>query len=290
MNRQDPDQAEWRPLEGTDLASLIHVRLQAHYAVQWLARIARAYIPPQSDDGHTSLLWNSKLNALLTQPLKTDICFGVRIPHLVIVLDDGKSTLETLSLAGCSDLETRDWLGRSLSARGFDASALDAPSPYQLPAHAIANGAKYDIGRPQSQALAELAAWFANAELMLSGPREQMRERGFAASPVRCWPHHFDIATSVLLPARNGSDTGSMGVGLSPGDEYYEGPYFYVSVYPEPDPSLLPKLSAGGHWHTHEFTAAVLTWDKVLRAKEQKAVCVDFLNNATAAALEMLLP
>ena len=80
-----------------------------------------------------------------------------------------------------------------------------------------------------------------------------------------------------------------MGVGLSPGDEYYTGLYFYVSVYPEPDPSLLPKLSAGAHWHTHEFTAAVLTWDKVVRSKEQKAICVDFLYNAGAAALEMLL-
>jgi hypothetical protein len=289
MNRQGADQTDWRPLEGGDLANLIDARLQAHYAVQWLARIARAYIPPKSDDGHTSLLWNSELNALMTQPLKTNIRFGVRIPHLVVILDDGKSTLETFSLAGCSDSDTRDWLRRSLKTRGLNPSTLDAPPPYELPAHALANGAKYDIRRPQSQALAELAAWFANAELMLTGLRRQVRERGFAASPVRCWPHHFDIATSISLPARNAGVAGSVGVGLSPGDEYYEGPYFYVSIYPEPDPSLLPKLSGDGHWHTHEFTAAVLTWDKVIRAKEQKAVCVDFLHDAAAAALDMLL-
>jgi hypothetical protein len=45
--------------------------------------------------------------------------------------------------------------------------------------------------------------------------------------------HHFDLATLTTLPARNADATGYVGVGLSPGDEYYDEPYFYVSVYPE---------------------------------------------------------
>lgn len=288
MKRQEADRSDWWPLEGVDLRQLVGARLQAHYAIQWLARIARAYIPPQPDDGHTSLLWDRKLDAFVTQPLKTRIYLSVRIPDLVLTLHDLSSSLEIISLAGHSDLEIREWLGKELSARGFDADALDAPLPYELPAHAIAEGAKYDMAPPQEDALAQLAAWFADAELLLSELRRRMCERGLAASPVRCWPHHFDIAALTTLPARDTDVISSIGLGLSPGDVYYEGPYFYVSVSPDPNPALLPKFTGVGHWHTYEFTAAVLTWDNVLSSKEQKAVARDFLHGAVAAALKIL--
>ncbi len=288
MSQQDTAQADWRTLQDVDLRSLVEARLQAHYAVQWLARIARAYIAPQPDDEHTNLLWDHARGALATQPLRTHVSFSVGFPDLCLTLHDTTSPPETICLAGRSDAEAHRWLGKNLTVRGFDPRLLDAPSPYQLPAHGIANGATYAAGQSQTHALAELASWFGNADVLLSGVRRQLRERGIAASPVRCWPHHFDIATSAKLPNDNSDFTGYLGAGLSPGDEYYEGPYFYISVYPEPDPALLPKVPSGGHWHTHEFTAAVLTWDKVALAGEQTAVSVDFLQSAVAAGLKLL--
>src|SRR5438105_12514767 len=45
----------WRPVGGVDSGRLREARLQAHHAAQWLARAARALVPPQPDDGHTSL-------------------------------------------------------------------------------------------------------------------------------------------------------------------------------------------------------------------------------------------
>jgi hypothetical protein len=47
MNEKGIDQAEWRPLHAIDTARLSEARLQAHYAAQWLARAARAYVPPR---------------------------------------------------------------------------------------------------------------------------------------------------------------------------------------------------------------------------------------------------
>jgi hypothetical protein len=104
-----------------------------------------------------------------------------------------------------------------------------------MPAHAISQGAAYGSA-DLTDALAELAAWFGNATLLLGSIR-QMIGRKLTASAVRCWPHHFDFATLTALPARNPDPTGYVGAGLSPGDEYYDEPYFYVSVYPEPDRS-----------------------------------------------------
>jgi hypothetical protein len=72
--------------------------------------------------------------------------------------------------------------------------------------------------------LIELAAWFANAEYLLVCVQRQMIGHELTASDVRCWPHHFDLATLISFPTRETDVTGYVGAGLSPGDEYYNEP------------------------------------------------------------------
>src|SRR5207245_11690866 len=94
----------------------------------------------------------------------------------------------------------------------------------RVPARGIYQGAQYGPAG-LTAALAVRAAWFSNAGLSLGSIQRQMLGRQLAASPVRCWPHHFDLATLTTLPARNADATGYVGAGLSPGDEYYDEPY-----------------------------------------------------------------
>jgi hypothetical protein len=61
-----------------------------------------------------------------------------------------------------------------------------------------------------------------------------------------------------------------------------------VSVYPDPDPAILPVLPAMGHWHTHEFTAGVMPAQKILAAKDAAANTGEFLQGAIAFALKVL--
>jgi hypothetical protein len=225
--------SDWMPLRSIDQRRLSEARLQAHYAVQWLARAARAYVPPQPDDEHTNLGWDGALGGFTTHPLKDGAWLSLKITDLTLHVGEGSTHAQSFSLDGRSDAQTRQWLSEQVGARGFDADALDAPSPYEMAAHAVSQGAAYGPAG-LTDALTELAAWFGNAALSLGSIQRQMIGRKLAASPVRCWPHHFDIATLTALPARNAGATGYVGAGLSPGDEYYEEPYFYVSVYPEP--------------------------------------------------------
>ena len=53
-------------------------RLHAHYAAQWLARAARAYILPQLDDSHTNLGWDRMLGGFVTHPLPDGMRLGLR--------------------------------------------------------------------------------------------------------------------------------------------------------------------------------------------------------------------
>ena len=204
-----------------------------------------------------------------------------------LTLHAGEGTTRTLLLEGRTDAQVRHWLGEQVDAAALDALKLDAPSPYEMPAHAITQGAPYDP-KDAADSLAELAAWFGNAALSLGIIQKRMIERGLEASPVRCWPHHFDIATLTSLPTRSAGVTGYVGAGLSPGDEYYDEPYFYVSVYPRPDPALLPSLPALGHWHQQDFMAAVATARKIVACKHQQAQTDAFLQAAVDAAITVL--
>lgn len=275
----------WRQLHGVEPARLSEARLQAHRAVQWLARAARAYVVPLPDDAHTNLGWDDACDGFVTHPLPGGVRLGLNISSLTLALLDGQRTMQ-FSLDGRTDAEARHWLGDRLGALGFDACALDAPSPYALPAQASPQNACYDAAG-LSLALAELAAWFANAEFSLAQIRKEVTQRRMDASDVRCWPHHFDLATLISLPAHNG-ETGYVGAGLSPGDLYYDEPYFYISVYPRPDPANLPKLPRLGHWHTPEFTAAIVPAHKILTASNRQSETDSFLTAAVDIALEIL--
>jgi Family of unknown function (DUF5996) len=90
------------------------------------------------------------------------------------------------------------------------------------------------------------------------------------------------------FPARDAAATGYVGAGLSPGDAYYDEPYFYVSVYPQPDSAALPRLPTLGHWHTHEFTAAVVPAHQIVAANNQKAAANAFLVGAIDIAIKIL--
>lgn len=275
----------WGPLSGIDPRRLREARLQAHHALQWLARTARAYVPSQPDDGHTNLGWDGALGGFATHPLKAGMWLSLRLTDLTLGLHAGEAGALLFRLEGRPDADARQWLGEQLAARGFDAHALDAPSPYEMPAHAVSQGTPYGPAG-LADALAELAAWFGNAALSLGAVHDRATARKLNASLVRCWTHHFDLATLTTLTARD--PAGYVGAGLSPGDDYYDEPYFYVSIHPKPDPAALPALPPPGHWHLRDFTAAVATARSIVAAKNPQAETDRFLEAAVDGALKVL--
>src|SRR5262249_24495511 len=138
---------DWQPLPGVDREALRVARLEVHYAVQSLARVARAYIAPRPDDSHTNLGWDDALGGFTTHPLPDGSRLGLDVAGLRLVWLDGGLGVrsQTLALDGRREPDIREWLGDTVSAKGLDAEALDAPSPYEIPPHAIGEGAAYGI-------------------------------------------------------------------------------------------------------------------------------------------------
>src|SRR5262249_15118719 len=158
----------------------------------WLARTARAYIAPRPADGHTNLGWDE--GGLRTHRLPDGARLALRFADLTLTMQNAAGDAPAFALDGRSDADVRAWLGWMVSAKGFDASLIDAPSPYDMPDYAIAKGGRY----ARSDALGTLAAWYANANAALGGIRQKLMTRGFEAPAVRLWPHHFDLDSLVV--------------------------------------------------------------------------------------------
>jgi hypothetical protein len=71
----------------------------------------------------------------------------------------------------------------------------------------------------------------------------QIPARRYRVGPgaVRCWPHHFDIATLLSLGRGDPEGAAAIGIGMSPGDAYYPQPHFYISPWPAPPADALPR-------------------------------------------------
>ena len=110
--------SDWVPLRWVDQRRLSEARLQAHHAIQWLARATRAYVPPQPDDAHTNVGWDAALDGFTTHPLHDGAWLSLRIIDLTIALHvgEGSTQVQSFSLDGRSDAQARHWLSEQLGA------------------------------------------------------------------------------------------------------------------------------------------------------------------------------
>ena len=254
-----------------------------HWAAQVASAVGTTHATTEPDFAHTNLEWLD--GVLLGQPVGTSgVRGGLRLADARLLLTSaaGKPRAEK-PLEGLLLSDGLEWLGRVVfGADGSLSDALARPE-HDLPDHAVANEGTFpmfDVSHCK-----ELGLWFANADAVF-------RQIDLpSATPVRCWPHHFDLATLILIDddtdARNPR---SVGVGMSPGDASYDQPYMYVTVWPQPD-APLPDLAGGGLWHTEGWTGAVLLGGTITEsdnASTQFERVDAFLRSAINAAFGLL--
>jgi hypothetical protein len=267
---------DWKTLREPAPASLVGDRQIAHYAAQWVARAAWANLPATPDDSHSALAWDVPRGALVSREFPGGITVGLRLESLeLLVTQDAEQ--DRLALHGLSSSVVDDWLASKLTGRGCKAHST-VKLPYAVPA------------KPLSRApgLTALSHWYEAAADVLEAVRDRYRTIKPGPGPVRCWPHHFDIALLVQLEEGAGESARSIGVGFSPGDEHYQEPYLYVSPYPGPKNPTLPALPPGGHWHTKDFFAAVATAQEFLALPDPHAALTAFIDAAFGAGRRWL--
>ena len=271
-------ETSWLSLDLDRAPELVGARLAMHWAAQLPAAAGATLVPARDDYSHTALTWIPEVMALVTEPLELALGsprVGLRLRDLALILVTDETVAASYPLAGRTFLMGLQWLAQRLGA-----ALLERP-PHELPAHAVERGETF--AEQDAAALAQLEAWFANAHHVL---REVAVGDGW--SPLRCWPHHFDIATlKSLEPGVDPEKARSIGMGMSPGDGSYQEPYFYVNPWPAPSAPEAEPLRHGGAWHTEGWTGAVLPAGRI-DADSQARQVRGFLESAIGAAARVL--
>lgn len=266
-------------LGAVDPAELTGSRLQAHCAVQWLGRASRSFIDPVGDDSHTSLFWIPQIQSFATQKLPTGWAFGLELPALCLFVLDADGGRDALLLDGMNEDDASHWVYKRIEKMGFDPYKLEHALPYDMPEHPLLHEGTYEA-IDAAFTLSELSQWFSAAYRILSQIREIYASVSPSVSPIRCWPHHFDLSLLIRLDEGYSENARSIGVGLSPGDAYINEPYFYVSPWPCLDHGRLPQLQDIGYWHTEDFVAAVAPASRIIASDQQESELLSFLRKA----------
>ncbi len=252
----------WQRLHSISLTKLAEARKQLHQAVQLVALTGRAFLPKVEDDHYASLSWNNELNVLLGQAWgEDDFKTAINFNNFSICLyDKNNQRLNGFSLNGISYKDAFQKLKELVKITGEDVGKLSTSLPYEIPVYTTAENEPFDFF--DKTLFEELGKYFANANLVL----EKAVSNNPKATEIACWPHHFDIASLIVLNDSK-ENYKSVGTGLSPGDDNYDQPYFYVTPWPYPDTekTVLPSLSPGGFWHTKGWVGAIFTAENILK-------------------------
>jgi hypothetical protein len=274
----------WQTLGMVDPRRLADSRDTLHHAAQLLALAAASFIRPEADDSHTSMSWLESRAALATQPIpaSTPSRFALSVADLTLLVIDEQTeqARDALALDGARRADALAWMAARLTDVGLDASRLRTTLHFAIPPHPTDAGAAFQL--PSDDSLGELARWYADASLVF----EERRASMVGAGPVRCWPHHFDMATLVRLPF--GGPFTTIGIGLSPGDDSYPEPYYYVG--PQPAPTMLPPALSVGRWHTTGWWGAALVGTEIVtraRGEQQAGVVRQFIHDAVTRLLAL---
>ncbi len=278
-------QFDWSTLGAKSPTALVRARNLAHHAVQWVSKAARANLQAAADDSHSSLFWDVERGAFLSQALAAggaEVRIGFKLRNFALMILRNNRELDEFELGGRKDTSVSVWFDSALRALGLKA-ASEIELPYSLPSLPVSRGSAYHVSG-ESDAFDELAQWYDAAADLLA----DVAAAHPGAGPIRCWPHHFDIATLIALDAEGGENARSIGVGVSPGDDYYAQPYLYVSTWPRLKPADLPLLAQPGRWHVKDFVGAVATAEDILMQPERAPAVTAFVEAVIAIGRERL--
>lgn len=277
----------WTRLGSVPPRELHEARLELHHAAQLVSiAVGRALVPHREDDSHTALTWLAGARQWVGEeiPGSGGLRAGLRPADLVLTLGrESEPAARELPLPGKTRDQALAWLRERLADHGQDAGAVAFDFHYEMPPHPVAAGAAFRSAL--APGFAELARYYADGVACL----QRIAHGHDGASPVLTWPHHFDAGVLFFLGESEDGESRTVGAGLSPGDESYDEPYFYVNAWPPPETGEAPSLPLG-HWHTEGFFAAVLTATELLAGDRggQETRAREFLSAAVESARNLV--
>jgi hypothetical protein len=230
------------------------------------------------------MIWSDEHDALISFGQSMEgLRLALELGDLRLVVLERGARVATMDLVGETLDDAFAWLNDQLAEDLTPVVPLDVS---RIPPHAVGSGSAFVRADPGASL--ELARWFGD----MAGLLEGVRAGAPHAAPVLCWPHHFDLATLVVLdPDVDPEQARSIGVGMVPGDDWYAEPYLYVTPWPSPESPTLHALPSGGRWHTESWLGGVLHAHELVSlvtSGDQEAAARAFVDQTMAACRVLL--
>ena len=275
----------WKSINKLDLGILRNARKSLHQAVQIVSAFPRNVLPADPSDSNASLIWNSSTNGLESGPVANEegkrIRVGLSLDTFKLYISVEEVLVSFFEMDMRSVLQGLDWLKFELSQLDIASDTINLDLPYEIENYDYSQSLKIN-----SDAFGEHCILYQNTNSILSRIVDE-REDAF---DVRCWPHHFDLAT--LIPLETNSDKEilkSIGVGLSPGDEGVDEPYIYVNAWPNVDQNLLIKYPLTlGEWNVEGWSGAILKYSQFKSSTNQYEDVIKFIDTSINSLLTEL--
>ncbi len=285
---------QWETLT-EEVKGLIEPRLQLHYAVQTVASLGDSLLEKKPDWSHSSLQYLPEQYAFYSESYTTSsdkIKITLKLPNLELQVQNAEDkALASTSLYNRTLQEAIVWLKNELNKQGINADKLEIPRhPDDFPNHPLSHSARFSsssIEGEEEKGFQEIASYYKNT----MGALQRLFLQHEGASPIRTWPHHFDMSTLITIreaTEASGEDGSSVGIGFSPGDGKNPTPYWYVSPWPYFAKEKIRPLSAGV-WNTEGWFGALLKAEDILAdPNTQESKLHSFLEEASQICLATL--
>ena len=263
----------WKTIRKEEVSNLIEARKALHQVVQLVSAFPRKILPADPTDESASLVWSEKLGGLQSNATDDDINVSIALSFVdfKLLILQGENLISELSMEGKSVNEGLEWLKSETSKLSQAGDQINLDLPYEIESYDYSQALHSDVN-----AIDVYTALFSNSNQILQAGVSKWEN----AHDVRCWPHHFDLAT--LIPFQhdeNGELTKSIGIGMSPGDDGINEPYFYVNIWPNVNYDELSKHSLeNGHWNKKGWSGAVLIYTDFVD-RDQKSIVQNFIES-----------
>ncbi len=253
----------------------IKTRRRMHAIAKLVGRLREVLVEPIAKNDN---LWLSIVNkGFCTPPIAAyyDLEIGFNAELLAVEIADNKNryasisvldkSIQTLAAEIISALNAEFGVSPALGAEEFDPNTL--------------------VNIEHTDALDFLSQLVSFSEL-LNNFHASIGYTDGIKTGICLWPHHFDNAFKWFSGRKIDDGDEQAGIGVSNGDDMYELPYVYMTLWPELRKTNTLDIPEGAVLHDGDWQGFILTYDAILEknnSDDRAALISNFFKSGFAA-------
>ncbi|MEO8512332.1 MAG: DUF5996 family protein [Ignavibacteria bacterium] len=248
----------------------VKTRRRIHSVAELIGRFREVLVQPiaKSDNLWLSIVTKGFCTPPINNLNELEIGFNQEI--LCVEIANNQNKYVSIAVTGKSLNE--------LCVKVLEALKSDFGVEVNLSADEFDTQRKIEIGEPEAQ---EFLLQFVNFSELLRSFHKKIPFNDGVKTQICLWPHHFDNAFKWFSGKKIDEIDEFMGIGVSNGDEMYERPYIYMTIYPELRKMNTLEVPEGAHLHDTEWQGMILTYEAIIEkksAEEQEEIINNFFD------------